>query len=197
MGFLGSLFGVDDAEDAIYAGARRNRAEGRGAYRAASRLQRPYYQTGTQGLNSLANYLGLNGMGAQQRAYDRYVQGPDVQFRMKEGIDAIDNSYAARSGGTDSGALRKAQINYGTGVATQDLSNFLSRLSGVAGMGQNSANALTNARYGTANIVTGANSDQASGIANANLAEGNILGNLLGGGMKLLGTGWNPFSGGK
>lgn len=189
---MGSLFGTDAAEDAAKQAAARNRAESTAAYGEAQRVQAPYYNGGTQAYGDLNNYLGVNGQGAQQTAMDNYVQGPDVAFRAGEGVRALDNSYAARSGGTDSGGLRKAQIKFGTGLATEDYGNFLQRLLGSAGMGQNAANSLTGARYGSAGLTTGANTAEGNAIANANLAQGSILGGILNGGMKLAGS-WNPF----
>lgn len=194
MGFLSSLFGVDDAEKAARRAAEQNRAESAAAYGEAKQLQEPFLQTGTNALGSLSNYLGLNGQGAQQTAYDNYVQSPDVAYRVGEGVRAIDNSYAARSGGTPSGGLLKAVQKFGTGLATEDIGNYLQRLTGVANLGPAAANNLTSARYGSAGLTTGANTAEGNAIANANLAGGSILGNIINGGLKLAGTsGWNPF----
>lgn len=138
----------------------------------------------------------MNGQGAQQQAFSNYVEGPDVAFRRQQGLNQIDNSYAARTGGMDSGALRKAQMNYGTNLATQDYGNFLQRLGTLSGAGQNAANNLQNANYQSAGITSGANTAEGNAIANASLAGGSILGNLIGGGLNLAGNlGFNPFGG--
>lgn len=197
MGFLSSLFGVDKAEDAARNAASSNRKEGGAAYDEALRLFAPYYDTGMAGWNRYADFLGLNGQGTQQQAFDSYVQGPDVQYRVDQGVRAIDNSSAARTGGTLSGGQLKALNKFGIGEATQDYGNFMSRLAGVGAQGQSAAGSLAGARYNTANIVTGANTAEGNAIANANLAGGNILGNIIGGGMKLAGSFFNPFGGGK
>lgn len=208
MSFLGSILGTDDAADSAEWASRVNRKYAKNAYRTTNSLFRPYYREGTQGLGLLSNFLGTNGAGRQQRAFDNYQQGPDVQFRMQQGVDALDNSYAARSGGTDSGALRRAQINYGTGVATQDLSNYLARLAGLSGMGQSAAGSLSNAKYRTADMLTNATTAQGNALANASLAEGGALGSIIGGildggifgysgGGGGGGGGFNPFGGGQ
>jgi hypothetical protein len=194
LSFLGSLFGTDDAKKYVDRAAGRNRAEATAAYGDAKDILQPFYGPGSAAYGSLNDYLGVNGQGAQQTAIDNYVQSPDVAFRAGEGIKALDNSYAARSGGTDSGGLRKAQIKFGTGLATEDYGNFLQRLLASAGIGQNAANALTGARYNSAGLTSNANTFQGQGDANASLAEGSILGSIINGGLKLAGTsGWNPF----
>lgn len=208
MGFLGSILGTDDAADSAEWGARVNRKYAKNAFRYTQRMFNPYYFQGTDAYRTLGNYLGVNGRDLQQRAFNNYQQGPDVKFRMQEGINAIDNSYAARSGGTDSGALRKAQINYGTGVATQDLQNFLTRLASMGAQGQSAAGSLSSAKYRTADMLTNATNAQSTALANASLAEGGALGSIIGGildggifgysgGGGGGGTGgFNPFAGG-
>lgn len=197
MGFLGKLFGTDDAEKAARRAAEANRLESKAAYGEAQRVQQPFYDGGTAAYGDYNDFLGVNGQGAQQDAISGYVQGPDVQHRVDQGIRAIDNSYAARSGGTPSGGLLKSLTRFGVGEATQDYGNYLQRLLASAGIGQNSANALTNARYNSAGLTTGANTNEGKAIANANLAEGGILGSIINGGMKLAGSYFNPFQPGK
>lgn len=194
MSFLDDLFGVNDAKKYADRAAGLNRKESTAAYNEAKAIQQPFYDTGVNALGTYGDALGLNGQGAQQSFYDNYVTSPDVQFRLGQGIKAIDNSYAARSGGTPSGGLLKALTNYGTGVATQDLNNYLTRLSGVAGSGQNAANAITGARYNSAGLTTNANTAQGVADANAALAGGSILSNLINGGLNLVGQVWNPFA---
>ena len=201
MSFLSKLFGIDDAKNAASNSAAQNRQVASSAYSTAEGLQSPFYTQGVQANNTLGNFLGLNGVGAQQGAYDSYVMGPDVQARLKQGIGAIDNSYAARTGGTESGGLLKALTRYGTDAATQDLGSYLQRLGGVAGSGQNAANQLTNANYQSAGMTSNANTAEGNAIANASLAGGNILSNLLSAGIgfagNAVGMGWNPFGGGE
>lgn len=197
MSFLDSLFGINKAKSAISNAANQNRTESNQAYQDAYGIQQPFLSQGQQSYGLLNNFLGVNGPQAQSNAYQNYQQGPDVQFRMGEGIRALDNSYAARTGGVPTGGMMKALTNYGTGVATQDLNSYLGRLAASGTMGQGAANALTNARYNSAGLTTGANTAEGTGLANASLAGGNILQNLITGGMNLAGNlGWNPFGGG-
>lgn len=196
MSFLSKLFGIDDAKNAASNAANQNRQTANAAYGNAQNIQAPFYTQGVQANNTLGNFLGLNGVGAQQGAYDSYVMGPDVTARLNQGIRAIDNSYASRNAGTLSGGLLKSLTKYGTDVATQDLGSYLQRLGGVAGSGQNAANQLTNANYQSAGMTSNANTAEGNAIANASLAGGNILGQILGGAAGYAGTmGWNPFGG--
>lgn len=194
MGFLSKLFGIDDAKNAISNSANQNRQVASNAYTTAQGIQNPFYTQGTQANELLGNYLGLNGAGAQSTAFQNYQMSPDVQFRMGEGVRAIDNSYAARTGGVPTGGMLKELQRYGTGVATQDYGNYLSRLMAQGAQGQTAANALTNANYQSAGLTSNANTAEGTGLANASLAGGNILQNLITGGMNLAGNlGFNPF----
>jgi hypothetical protein len=196
LGFLDKLFGIDKAKAAISNAANQNRTESNAAWQDAQGIQQPFLTQGQQSYGLLNNFLGVNGQGAQQQAYQDYVQGPDVQFRLGEGIRALDNSYAARTGGVPTGGLLKELTRYGTGVATQDLNSYLGRLAASTSVGQNAANALTGARYNSAGLTTGANTAEGNGLANASLAGGNILQNLISGAFGMAGqAGWNPFGG--
>lgn len=200
MGFLDKLFGIDDARNAASNAASANRTEANSAFNYADSTMRPYYEGGTQAFGKLGDFLGLNGAGNQSTAFTNYQMSPDVQFRMGEGIRAIDNSSAARTGGVLSGGLLKRLQEYGTGVATQDYGNYLTRLLSTAGMGQQAGNTMTGARYNSANLTTGANTAEGNAIANAELAGGNILGNIIGQGLGFLGgfgggnVGFNAFN---
>ena len=196
MSFLDDLFGVTKAKNAASNAAAQNRTVASDAYTNAQTLQSPFYSQGQTANNLLGDYLGLNGTGAQTTAFNNYQQSPDVAFRTQQGINAIDNSYAGRTGGTPSGGLYKALINYGTGAATQDYGNYLSRLAAQSAQGQTAANTLTGANYNSANLTSNANTAEGNAIANASLTGGNILQNLISGGLGLAGNlGWNPFGG--
>jgi hypothetical protein len=190
MGFLGGLFGTDDAAEAAAAAAASNRKEGKAAYGDAQTNWNPFYNAGVNANNSLGNFLGLNGQGQQQQAFDNYTEGPGVSFMRDQGLRALDNS-ASGAGLLNSGGAMKSAMRFGTGLAQQGYNSFLDRLTQQSGQGMQGANALTNARYGTANMITGANTMEGNAKANASLAEGNMLGGLLKSGI---GAGFNIFS---
>lgn len=200
LSFLTKLLGIDDAKNAVSNAANANRSESNAAWQDAQGIQQPFISQGQQSYGLLNNFLGVNGQGAQQQAYDNYVAGPDVQFRLGEGLRAINNSYAGKTGGTLSGGLLKELQRYGTGVATQDLNSYLGRLAASGTMGQSAANSLTGARYNSAGLTTGANTAEGNGLANASLATGSFISNLIGAGLgfagNAVGGGWNPFASG-
>jgi hypothetical protein len=104
-------------------------------YDKASGNLSPFIQTGQGANNLLASFYGLNGNQALgDSALAAFARSPDYQFARKEGISALDNSAAAK-GGLLSGNQLRAVTEYGSGLATQNLGNYLSRLSGLSGQG--------------------------------------------------------------
>lgn len=84
----------------------------------------PYRQAGLADYNTLRQQVGTS-----------YQQSPGYQFARDEGIRAIDQGASAR-GLLGSGARLRELTRYGTGVANQDYNNWVSRLQGLAGVGQ-------------------------------------------------------------
>ena len=64
-----------------------------------------------------------------------FRESPGFQFRLGEGIKALDRSAAAR-GRLLSGAQIKAVQRFGEGLASQEFENFANRLADLAGIGQ-------------------------------------------------------------
>jgi hypothetical protein len=84
----------------------------------------PYRAGGVADYNALRNAVGQT-----------YETSPGYDFARAEGIRAIDQSASAR-GMLNSGGRLRELMRYGTGVAQQDYNNWLSRLQGLAGVGQ-------------------------------------------------------------
>lgn len=107
---------------------------------------------------------------------------PGYQFRLSEGVRAIDRGAAAR-GMLDSGSRLRALMSYGQNVAADEYQNYLNRLFNLAGFGQQ---ATTQSAASLAPFVSGAmqaamNAGTASGaglIGAANALQGG-LGNLI------------------
>src|ERR1035437_1660218 len=102
-------------------------------YNTASGNLSPYIQSGQGANNLLSSFYGTNGTDPAlgQNALARFQQSPDYQFALKGGSDALDNS-AASKGGLMGGNQIRAQTEYGQGMATQNLGNYLGRLSTVS-----------------------------------------------------------------
>lgn len=125
----------------------------------------PFISGGQGASNLLQSFYGLGGDQALgQSALARFMQSPDYQFALKGGSDALDNSAAAK-GGMLGGNQIRAQTEYGQGLATQNLGNYLTRISGMAGQGIQAAGSISGANTVGANNA--GNSLMAAGTAQA------------------------------
>ncbi|MEB3203043.1 MAG: hypothetical protein VKK05_09575, partial [Synechococcus sp.] len=143
---------------------RRGSRRAREAQAEALRQQRealdPYLQGGQVSQNELLRLLGIGGDAssagygsmAQPFGMAQFQADPGYQFRMDEGMKALERSAAARGGLLSGGFLRGA-TRYGQGVAAQEYQNAFNRfqlerearlgpLFSLYGAGANAANAL-------------------------------------------------------
>jgi hypothetical protein len=160
-------------------------------------LQEPWRQAGVNALNRMqsGDVMGM--------------MDPSYQFRLGEGMKALDRQAAARGGLISGGALKAAQ-RYGQDFASNEFGNAYNRLAGLAGVGQTATGAMGSAagQFGTnaGNLMTGAGAARASGYvggANAltsglgqylNYTQGqNMLGMLQGGGGGNASAAINPY----
>lgn len=100
----------------------------------------PYANQGAAATSRMSALAGLNGSEAMTSALQ---QDPGYQFRMSQGVNALDRSAAAR-GMLQSGAQQKALLGYGQGLASSELQNAFSRVGAVQGNAQQAAGALAN-----------------------------------------------------
>lgn len=102
-----------------------------------------------------------------------FYKSPDYQFRLNEGMKAIERSAAAR-GGLRSGATMKAVGNYAQGVASGEWNSYVNRLAALAGIGQQATQdtAALGQNYANAasNAFTNAGNARASAYANTGSA---------------------------
>lgn len=152
--------------------------------------QEPWRQAGMTALNQLIP-LATN---YQKFGMDQFQQDPGYQFRLNEGLKALDRQAAAR-GGLISGNAMKAAGRYGQDYASNEYQNAFNRyqaernaqlnpLQSLAGVGQSATNYLGNAaqNMGQAqnqNIQSIGNA-QASGYVGGANALTSALGNYLG-----------------
>lgn len=105
----------------------------------------PWRETGEVALAELADLYGLPTEGRpagegtreerQTAAQDRFFTSPGYEFRLDEGIRAVERSASAR-GRLGSGATERELTRYGQGLASQEFGNYANRLSSLAGQGQ-------------------------------------------------------------
>lgn len=120
---------------------------------------------------------------AQDAAFGRFMVSPDYQFRMDEGLKALDRSAASR-GMLLSGAQTKAAQQYGGNLAAGEYGTYINRLLGLAGLGQTAtsgtANASTAAAGQSGANIANAGAQRASGYAAMGQGFGTGINNILG-----------------
>jgi hypothetical protein len=99
---------------------------------------------------------------------------PGVQFQYQQGLDAIQRAASAK-GMLNSGRLLQSLADYGQGLASQQYGETLSRLAGLAGMGQASATGQASAFGQLGQGVAGLKQGLGDTLANSYLAGGNAL----------------------
>ena len=144
-------------------------------------LQKPWLQAGETALNKLVplatNYTPF-GM-------DQFQQDPGYQFRLSEGLKALDRQAAAR-GGLISGAALKAAGRYGQDYASNEYQNAFNRyqteraaqlqpLQSLAGVGQTTAQQIGQAGTQMASNVGEAQAAAAQARASGYTGAANAL----------------------
>jgi len=95
-------------------------------------LQQPYQEA------------GVNALAKMQKGVVSDYMDPSYQFRLGEGMKALERNAAARGGLISGGALKAAQ-RYGQDYASQEFGNAYNRLAAMAGIGQTATGAMSNA----------------------------------------------------
>lgn len=187
VGVAGSVAGgmmQSSAANKASKAAQKSQREALAQQREIFDLQRadqmPYMDVGQNALADVADLSGANGVEAGRAAQANFLESPGYQFQLEQGQKAIDRSAAAR-GMLRSGATMEASQKFGQGLAAQDFTTYYNRLAGLAGMGQQSANAVSNAASNLSNKI----GEAGQGIAQTQMANGaaqaSITGNMIGG----------------
>ena len=172
----------------------------------------PYREGGDAALNRLRSYLGIGG-DTTSPMFGKYTQDftmsdfttdPGYQFRLEQGMNALNRSAAARGMG-QSGANIKGALEYGQNLGSQEYQNAFNRYqtnrasqldplfklygggqSAAAGsavqagnLGQNLGQTYTNLGQGLGQAAVAGGNAQASGYIN----QSNALNNALSQGM--------------
>lgn len=188
LGAGASVWGANKAAETQKAAADKAAASNAAAlefqkqnYGAASDNLNPFIKTGHGATNLLSSFYGLGGdpaVGAS--ALERFRQSPDYQFALKGGSDALDNSLAAKGGALGGNAVR-AQTEFGSGMATQNLMNYLTRIGSMAGQGIQAGGVLGQIGTGAGSTVgttsnNMGNNFMAGGTADASGIMGGVKG---------------------
>lgn len=170
-----SLFGADAASDAAQNAVEtqlQGTREGLDFLREnrdiALDLQRPFYDTSVRALGDLESLTSGN--------YD-ITQDPSYQFRLDEGMRALENSAFARGVGMNGGVARQA-LRYAQDYASTEYDKIYRRLAEMAGFSAvNPAGASVVQNFGSnaANLALNAGEARGSGY----IASGNAWQNAL------------------
>ena len=149
----------------------------------ASAVQQQMYNQTREDLDPFRQ-RGVNALARYADAVDQpFEETPGYQFRLQQGIDAVEASRAAR-GGLFSGATGKAINSLAQDYASNEYTNQLNRLQGLANMGQSAA-----AMQGTAgqnfasqqtNTLAGLGNAQAAGAVGMTNALNTGINNAIG-----------------
>lgn len=143
--------------------------------RGGGRMQRPGVTVDQTG-----NVVG--GQPAGRPDYSAFYNTPDYQFARDQGLQAIQNSAAAR-GGLFSGNAGRGIVDYASGVASQNYNNYTNRLAALAGIGQTSATNTGNQAIVTGQSI-GANMLAAGNARASGIQQGYAgINNAIQGGM--------------
>lgn len=207
----------------IYAGSQAAGAQQKSDAAAIAEQQREYNQTradfapwraaGQTALGSLMSAYGLGSSGTSNGtgngassggsgAYGGFFESPGYQFRLQQGLQAIDRGAAAR-GQLASGATIKAEQRYGDGLASSEFQNYTNGLAGIAGVGESATGQTAAAGSTAANNISQAliSSGNARASSYANMASGinsginNVMDAYLMSNMGLFGGGGGSAAG--
>jgi len=155
-------------------------------FREGVELQEPWRQAGMTALNKLIPAATeYTPFGMQQ-----FQQDPGYQFRLTEGLKALDRQAAARGGLISGGALKAAQ-RYGQEMASGEYTNAFNRyqaerqarlnpLQSLAGVGQTTAQQLAAQGQQMASNVGQAQAAAAQARASGYMGGANALSSNLG-----------------
>lgn len=162
-------------------------ASGTGQYKSmADYGQQHFLKYGGAEHRNLTGFQTPGGSGADA-AFDKFRQSDGYQFRMNEGMNALNTGYAA-AGKLQSGAAAKAMQRYGQDYGSNEFGKYLGYLGNQQGVGLTGASAVAGVGTNYANAVSQNNNNAADAAGNAALVKGSAYGNALGGVANGLGT---------
>jgi len=179
---------VGSASQAATNAANANNQLETNIYNSNKALAQPYITSGNTAETALNGFLGLGGdPTATQTAFQNYLNSTGYQFNLNQGLNAVNQSKAA-AGLLRSGSTLTALDNYGTGLADQYGQQYVGNLQNEVSTGASAASGLAGAGQNYANAVSGNNNSAATTTANAALAGASNTNALIGNAIKGFGT---------
>ena len=140
----------------------------------------PYANAGAEGLRQQNNYLGFNGVQAQQDFINQVIHGPEYAGAVQEGNRAA-MQVASATGNLRGGNLQAQQMMIGPQALAQLLNNRYNTFGGLVAAGQNSAAGMGAAGQNYANQGSNIYSNLGTAQAQSALAEATSLNNSING----------------
>lgn len=200
IGAIGAIAGGVMQGDAAKSAANTQANAALQAAQISAQQRAPWVQAGTEGLGLLR--MGLQPGGQFQQKFDpsQAMNAPAEQAALQQGLAAINNSNAAKSGTLNTNALAQAtQFAEGTAAQyeNQAFNQFWAQqqnlLSPIEAMAQTGFSAASQTADTTANMMVGAGNAQAAGIIGQGNAYSNMASQL---GNIGSGVNWNKIFGG-
>jgi hypothetical protein len=116
---------------------------------------------------------------AQNAAFDNFRNSTGYQFRLGEGLDAVNSGYAG-AGALQSGAALRGITEYGQNFASNEFGNYLGALSNQQAVGAGAASAGAGVSQNFASMAGNSNNFNAQNQMNAQLSRQNPFANALG-----------------
>ena len=164
------------------AAGKANAAQAAALAQARADLE-PWRTTGQNALAVTGNLAGANGPEAATTAMQDFYTSPGYQFRLDEGMRAVDAGAAAR-GMLRSGATLKAEQVFAQGQAAQEFDNYYNRLYNLSQQGLKAASGSAEAELNTG-----------QGIAQTDLSAGGAQASIYGNMAKGLGDAASSYYG--
>lgn len=137
-----------------------------------------YQHYGQNEGRALPTVAGTDGTAAANAAFDQYRNSTGYDFRVNQGLNAVNSGYAGR-GAIKSGAAMKAINDYGQGMASQEFGNYLNALGNQQSLGMSAGSALAGVGQNYANSLGNIYQQNGSNQANAALIKANAIGTGL------------------
>jgi hypothetical protein len=164
-------------------------AEQRREFDLTQTLFKPYVNAGTAALPGIEDLLGLNGNAKAQAAITALQGSPMYQSLYNNGQEAILQN-ASATGGLRGGNTQGALANFGRDTLSQVISDQLSRLGGLAGLGENATGSVAGFGQNTTNAISGLLQAQGNAAASGALTQAGIwsgvINNIAGIGSNLI-----------
>lgn len=142
------------------------------------------YRVNGQTLNTMEEaqtYANANRTGGT--AYGGFQATPGYQFAFDQGTQAV-NALAGARGGLNSGRTMQDLTTFGQGIANQEFSNYLNRLSGLTDQGLSAASlqgqVASNAAANIGNAYGNIGNAQAAGAVGVGNAISGGINNMIG-----------------